>query len=84
MDKFDQKWVSRLFNTSEWAITIGQTTYYSCPKQSVNDRWKRHEDKHKEQWLREGAIKFTIKYLYYQLRFGYDMNPYEIEARKAA
>ena len=41
-----------------------------------------HEDIHLNQIKKDGAIKFSIKYAYYSLRYGYINNPYEIEARK--
>jgi hypothetical protein len=31
----------------------------------------------------EGRLKFSVKYLYFTLRYGYWNNPYEIEAREA-
>lgn len=83
MDKFNQKWVSVLFREKEWAITINQTTFYSVDATQVNASWHRHEDKHKEQWRRDGCIKFAIVYLWYRIRYGYQDNPYEVEARKA-
>lgn len=48
-----------------------------------NYRLRKHELKHIEQIENEGAIKFTLKYLYYNIRLGYNLNPYEIEANKA-
>ncbi len=67
------------------AITVGQTTWYSCPKSIVDllPEWKRHEEAHKRQWKREGALKFILKYLWYSVTISYIMNPYEIEAREA-
>ena len=41
-----------------------------------------HEMVHIKQQLRGWLIFFYIKYLYYQIRYGYDKNPYEIEARE--
>lgn len=67
----------------QWAITIGQTTYYSVPEIEVTPSWHRHENKHKEQWKKEGWIKFAVKYLWYQLTKGYQNNPFEVEARNA-
>ena len=83
MDKYDQKWVSTVFGERRWAITLGQTTYYSVQWQEVDYAWRKHEDKHKQQWKQEGLIKFAVKYLWYQLIKGYKNNPYEIEARQA-
>jgi hypothetical protein len=67
-----------------WAVTLGQTAYFSTPEAEVSDSWHRHEDKHKEQWGREGRIRFAAKYLWYLISEGYWGNPYEIEARATA
>ena len=40
-----------------------------------------HEMVHIKQQLRGWLIGFYIKYIYYQIRYGYENNPYEIEAR---
>ncbi len=84
MDKFNQKWALAfgLWQYPEYAVTIGQTTYYSCPSENVDILWKKHENKHKEQWKRDGC-KFPVLYIYYHITKGYENNPYEIEARKA-
>jgi len=42
-----------------------------------------HEKKHLEQIARDGRIKFAFTYLYWLLKCGYKLNPYEIEARAA-
>lgn len=81
-DKYDQDW-ALLFAPKEnirWAVTIGQTTYYSCEQEKVEPSWRIHEECHKLQWRRDGAFKFIMKYLWYQLRYGYAKNPYEVEA----
>ena len=41
-----------------------------------------HEKVHIDQQLRGWLIGFYIKYLYYNIRYGYWDNPYEVEARK--
>lgn len=85
MDRYNCKWPLWFApkDITVWAVTIGQTTYYSVPKNQVGAAWQRHEDKHKEQWRRDGVLKFAIKYLWYQLRYGYQDNPYEVEAKAA-
>lgn len=40
-----------------------------------------HEKVHVEQIEKLGALRWTITYLYYQIRYGYIKNPFEIEAR---
>jgi hypothetical protein len=39
-----------------------------------------HELVHHKQRLRDGAVLFTLKYLWYNFRYGYHDSPYEIEA----
>lgn len=85
MDKYNQRWVMWFRPNKSWtrnAVTIGQTTYYSCPERDVDAAWRKHEEVHKSQWAREGFILFPIKYLWYSLRRGYEDNPYEQEANK--
>lgn len=85
MDKYNYKWPLWFApaNVTTWAVTIGQTTYYSVPESMVGAAWRRHEDKHKEQYKRFGLIGFLVRYLWYQVRNGYQGNPLEIEARTA-
>ena len=83
MNRYNQKWVSFIFRNPRWAITLGQTAYFSVAEEEVGVSWHRHEDKHKEQWKREGLVRFAVKYLWYQITKGYNKNPYEIEARAA-
>ena len=39
-----------------------------------------HEMVHIEQIERDGAVRFTVKYLWWLAIYGYRNNPYEIEA----
>lgn len=82
MDKYNSWWLRRIIK-KPWAVTIGQTTYYNCPKARVDADliWKAHEDAHKMQWKRDGFWKFLFTYLKYQVMFGYSANPYELEAQ---
>jgi hypothetical protein len=88
MDKYNH-WLGKLFATlfapkgKEYAVTLGQTTYYSCSIHGVSLVWRLHEDCHKAQYRREGVLCFLTKYLYYQATRGYIDNPFEVEARKA-
>jgi len=86
MDIYNSKFpmLFALGGAKQWAVTIGQTTWYSVPKEQVDDAWRRHEDEHKRQWQEEGRLKFATKYLWYQARYGYQNNPYEIEARQSS
>lgn len=58
-------------------LTIGKP--YMLTEKHYN-----HEAYHIEQVKRDGRLKFVIKYLYYNLRYGYHNNPYEVEARKVS
>lgn len=40
-----------------------------------------HEACHIKQVKKEGRLKFIIKYLFYNIKYGYKNNPYEVEAR---
>ena len=87
MDKYNH-WLGKLFgkifnNGNPYAITLGQTTYYSCPSTDVSPRWHKHEDEHKRQWDRDGKAKFLVRYVWFLVIKSYITNPYEIEARKA-
>ena len=62
-------------------VVIGRYILFSDP--TPPKRIFRHELEHGYQQIREGVIKFYLKYFYYSLRYGYHLNPYEIEARKA-
>lgn len=87
MNKYNH-WLGKLFGcingNPSWAITLGQTTYYSVPAVNVNERWQRHEDCHKRQWGAYGILKFASLYVWYQLRYNYAQNPFEIEAKACA
>lgn len=59
-------------------------TIYVLPGYERDQRLLRHERKHLEQIERDGRLLFSIKYLWWTLRHGYWMNPYEVDARAAA
>lgn len=87
MDKYEH-WIGKLakflFSKGDaYAITLGQTTYFSCYAYQVGERWHKHEDKHKRQWEEDGKMRFAFRYIYQWLTKGYDKIDYEIEARKA-
>ena len=55
-------------------LTIGKP--YELSESHYN-----HEACHIEQVKKEGRLKFIIKYLFYNIKYGYQNNPYEVEAR---
>lgn len=65
------------------AITLPPFGIYALPECCGNARLAKHEAKHWEQYERMGAIKFYVVYLWYTLKYGYRMNPMEIDARQA-
>ncbi len=87
MDKYNH-WLGRLFslifyNGKPYAVTLGQTTYYSGPSTDVSPQWRRHEDEHKKQWARHGKVRFLSRYIWQWITKGYDKIDYEVEARAA-
>lgn len=50
----------------------------------ISETHYKHEHCHIKQVLREGRLKFIVKYLYYNIKYGYKNNPYEIEANREA
>lgn len=75
------KLIAKFHKTDRWAITIGQRAYYSVSEELVTERWRNHENRHKEQYKELGFIRFITLYLYYSMRYGYYKNPFEIDAR---
>ncbi len=65
-------------------IVIGRNILFAEPAKDVQQFLFRHELEHGYQQMRDGRIKFYLKYFYYTLRYGYDDNPYEVEAREKA
>jgi hypothetical protein len=63
--------------TSFWNVI------YLDPDHMDDEKLIRHEKKHIEQIQEQGRLKFAVKYTYYTMRYGYQNNPYEIEAREA-
>ena len=87
MDKYNH-WLAKLVRVlnpswTQCAITLGQTTYYSCYRDEVDAAWRAHEDTHKKQFKRDGWVKFFVLYLWWTMWHGYDFNPYEVEAEQA-
>lgn len=65
-----------------WAITL-PTGIYILEEHISKDWLIRHERKHEEQAARYGWLVFLARYFWYQMRYGYNNNPFEIEARQA-
>lgn len=61
-------------------LTMPWCTIYMRPEHFDNQLLRIHELAHIDQIGRLGAVRFSLAYLYYQVRFGYFKNPFEIEA----
>ena len=87
MDKYNH-WLGKLFGklnkSTKYAITLGQTSYFSCNESLVSNWWRVHEDTHKLQFAKDGYIKFLSRYIFQLITKGYLYIDYEIEARTAA
>jgi hypothetical protein len=88
MSKYNH-WLAKIFwffngrKGVGYAVTIGQTAYFSCDKSLVTKQWQAHEDCHKNQWARDGKVKFLSRYVWQLLTKGYSNIDYEVEARAA-
>jgi hypothetical protein len=88
-DHYNCRWVCFLVKHfigggfTAYAITLGQTTFYSYAREDVGVTLWAHEEYHKLQWRRAGKVKFALCYVWFLLRYGYWNNPYEVDARKA-
>lgn len=66
------------------AITLPPFGIYVKAERMNDEILIRHEMCHWAQYQRMGAVKFYAMYLWYSLRYGYWMNPMEVEARMSA
>lgn len=88
MNKYNN-WLAKLLaiitGNDHYAITIGQTVRWSHGENFVWLRpwWRAHEQRHREQWAREGW-RMAYRYLWQSLTRGYDKNCYEIDANEVA
>ena len=71
------------FIMANWGVAIYPFVFFGNKKEDVRASHLRHELHHIKQVQRDGWIRFYSTYLYYNIKYGYDNNPYEIEARKA-
>lgn len=73
-------WFMRKCKFQGW--TSFWNTIYITP--TASNKVIKHELKHIEQINKDGRFLFTVKYVYWFIKYGYYNNPYEIEARAAA
>lgn len=70
--------------TGAWAVTTPWRVIYCRPEHLGHERLLAHEQVHLEQIQRDGAVVWTLKVVWYLMRYGYRNSPYEIEARARA
>ena len=63
------------------AVTIPPFGMYCLPG---HEGLEAHEKVHWQQYEQMGLLKFYLKYFWYQIKYGYQNNPMEIEARKGS
>lgn len=61
-------------------LTMPWRAVYLRPVHFANDGLRAHELVHIEQIDRDGAVRFSVRYLWWLVRYGYARNPYEVEA----
>lgn len=64
------------------AITLPPWGVYMLPGSLDDWGLRDHEIVHWHQAQRLGILRFYSLYLWYQVRYGYEHNPFEIEARE--
>jgi len=63
------------------AVTLGSTIVVH-PSVRITTRLVKHELEHVRQW-RRNRWSFPLRYVLNHLRYGYEANPFEVEAREA-
>ncbi len=61
-------------------IVLGSHICFAYKPEDIEPTLFRHELEHVYQQIRDGRVRFYLKYIYYSLRYGYQNNPYELEA----
>lgn len=75
------KWAMEKKSFDGWT-SIWNTIYVVDKKYLYDVGLIVHEVHHIEQIKKDGKIVQPLKYLYYQIKYGYKKNPYEIDADK--
>jgi len=78
--RFDVDWMK---HAGVRGIVLWNRIRFAEPANEVPNWVFRHELEHAYQIIRDGHLTFYIKFFYYSVRYGYQENPYEIEAREA-
>ena len=64
-------------------ITLPPVGIYILAERINDERLRKHELAHWEQYKRMGLLRSYLLYTWYSIRYGYWNNPLEIEARAA-
>lgn len=86
----ENSWLARLaarkMKAGSAALVLGKTIHLhniSGEAFRSSSRLVRHELKHVEQYKRLGMFRFIALYAWYSMKYGYQNNPLEVEARAA-
>lgn len=75
-------WLLRLpFTNHIRGIVLYPWVLFRDKPEAVTHTLARHEFEHVRQVRREGWLRFYLTYLFYQIKYGYRENPFEVEAR---
>jgi len=75
----DVAWLRKI-NPKLGGIVLGKHICFTMPAKDI-PRWLfRHELEHVYQQIRDGRVRFYLKYAWYSIRYRYKNNPYELEA----
>lgn len=79
------KWLQWLLKRGGYnAITLPPLGIWATTNHVNNHRLYQHECVHWQQAQRMGLVKYYATYCWYHLRYGYEHNPMEIEARQVS
>ena len=73
-----------MLGVKQCALVLGNTIHLhgaSTAQILADTRWLRHEAAHVLQYQRYGYWPFLLRYAWFSLRYGYQNNPLEAEAR---
>lgn len=74
-------YISNIITGKYNARTLPPFGIFIKPEHSKNNMLIKHELVHWQQYQKEGLLNFIKNYCKAHSQFGYDLNPYEIEAR---
>lgn len=77
-----QSLLARLFLPKR-IVAITLVNHVLTRESELDERILRHEQAHVEQWRRFGFFGFLARYLWCHFKYGYENNPFELEARVA-